>query len=86
MKSTIGLAEAKARFSEVVDRVVAGQRIVILRNGEPAVELRPVRSVAPEEVIDRIRMLRARIAERRAAPSPESHSTLRALAHKGHRR
>ena len=34
--------EAKARFSEVIRKVRAGQRIVIAYRGEPVAEIRPI--------------------------------------------
>jgi prevent-host-death family protein len=37
----IGVAEAKRRFSELLDRVAGGERIVIERRGRPAVVLVP---------------------------------------------
>jgi prevent-host-death family protein len=37
----IGVAEAKRRFSELLDRVAEGERIVIERRGRPAVVLVP---------------------------------------------
>ena len=40
----IGVAEAKRRFSELLDRVADGERIVVERRGRPAVVL-----VAPHE-------------------------------------
>lgn len=43
-EGVIGVAEAKRRFSELLDRVAAGERIVIERRGKPAVVL-----VRPEE-------------------------------------
>jgi prevent-host-death family protein len=39
--ATIGTAEAKRRFSELVDRVGAGERILVSRRGRPAVALVP---------------------------------------------
>jgi antitoxin (DNA-binding transcriptional repressor) of toxin-antitoxin stability system len=84
MKPTIGLAEAKARFSEVIDRVVAGQTIVISRNGAPAVEMRPVTPVPAGETVRRIRALRRRIAKSQGPV--KTGVRLRELAHKGHRR
>jgi prevent-host-death family protein len=42
---TVGVAEAKKRFSELADRVKRGERFVVLRRGRPAVGLVP-----PEEV------------------------------------
>jgi prevent-host-death family protein len=42
---TLGVAEAKKRFSELADRVKRGERFVVLRRGRPAVGLVP-----PDEV------------------------------------
>jgi prevent-host-death family protein len=42
----LGVAEAKARFSELIDRVAAGERIVISRRGKVAVALVPPDTVA----------------------------------------
>lgn len=39
--TTIGTAEAKRRFSELVDRVGTGERILVSRRGRPAVALVP---------------------------------------------
>ncbi|MGI8623230.1 MAG: type II toxin-antitoxin system Phd/YefM family antitoxin [Solirubrobacteraceae bacterium] len=37
----IGVAEAKRRFSELLDRVGTGERIVVSRRGKPVVALVP---------------------------------------------
>jgi antitoxin (DNA-binding transcriptional repressor) of toxin-antitoxin stability system len=37
----LGVAEAKRRFSELVDRVGEGERFVVSRRGSPAVTLGP---------------------------------------------
>ena len=42
---TLGVAEAKRRFSELIERVGRGERFVICRRGKPAVAL-----VSPDEV------------------------------------
>jgi prevent-host-death family protein len=87
MNMTIGVAEAKAKLSELVDRVETGDTIVISRNGKPIVEMRPIRRVSPDEVVKRIRALRARIARRNAdKPAWPGRKPLRQLAHEGHRR
>lgn len=39
MASSVGVAEAKRRFSELLDRVAEGERIVVARRGRPAVVL-----------------------------------------------
>jgi len=46
MTRYVGVGEAKRRFSELLDRVDAGERIVIARRGKPAGALVP-----PEEVL-----------------------------------
>jgi prevent-host-death family protein len=35
-------AEARDRLPELIDRALAGERVVITRDGRPVVELRPV--------------------------------------------
>jgi prevent-host-death family protein len=37
----MGVAEAKRRFSELIDRVGEGERVVVSRRGRPAVVLVP---------------------------------------------
>jgi prevent-host-death family protein len=37
----LGVADAKRRFSELIDRVGAGERFVVARRGKPAVALVP---------------------------------------------
>jgi antitoxin (DNA-binding transcriptional repressor) of toxin-antitoxin stability system len=37
----MGVAEAKRRFSELIDRVEEGERFVVSRRGRPAVVLSP---------------------------------------------
>lgn len=41
MDDSVGVAEAKRRFSELLDRVGHGEHIVIARRGRPAVVLVP---------------------------------------------
>jgi prevent-host-death family protein len=43
---SLGVAEAKRRFSELIDRVDAGERFVVSRRGRPAVVLGPPTSEA----------------------------------------
>jgi len=38
-RNILGVAEAKQRFSELIDRVAAGERFVVSRHGKPAVAL-----------------------------------------------
>jgi prevent-host-death family protein len=45
------IAEAKTHLSDLIDRALAGDGIVITRHGRPVVELRPV-SPPPRNVTD----------------------------------
>jgi prevent-host-death family protein len=56
----INLADAKARLSEIVDRVEAGESIEIVRRGKPAARLVPTkqRELKPIDV-EALRKLRA---------------------------
>jgi prevent-host-death family protein len=36
------IVEAKSRLSELIDRVLRGEEIVVTRHGRPVVELRPI--------------------------------------------
>jgi prevent-host-death family protein len=44
-----GIAEAKNQFSQLIDRALKGEGVVITRRGQPVVELRPI-SPRPEPV------------------------------------
>jgi prevent-host-death family protein len=57
MAATYTTYEAKARFSEVLRRVRAGERVVITFHGRPAAEIRPVEP-APETFEERIARLK----------------------------
>ena len=39
MKSTLTLGAARARFSEIVDRAVAGEECIVTRMGKPVVRI-----------------------------------------------
>jgi prevent-host-death family protein len=47
--STINVYEAKTHLSQLLDRALAGEEIVIARAGKPLVRLVPVQSQAPRE-------------------------------------
>lgn len=40
--TSIAVAEAKARFSELIDRASRGERFLVVRHGRPAAALVPV--------------------------------------------
>ena len=43
---TVGLAEAKATLSALIDRVAKGETVTITRHNEPVAELRPLKPPA----------------------------------------
>lgn len=87
MSMTIGLADVKARLSEIVDRVQAGETIVISRNGDPVVEMRPLQRLSPAEAAAKIRAIGKRVAKRNEDKSawPVESQSLRRAAHDRHR-
>lgn len=42
--ATFGMHQAKTHLSELVERALAGEEVVITRRGEPAVRLTPART------------------------------------------
>jgi prevent-host-death family protein len=42
----VGMHEAKTRLSQLVERALAGEDVVISRNGAPAVRLSPIDATA----------------------------------------
>lgn len=63
----VNLADAKARLSELVDRVEAGDSIVIIRRGKPVARLTAL--AKPRKPIDA-----ALLHSLTAAMPPQSHS------------
>jgi len=49
MTSQINIAEAKAKLSELIDRALAGEEIVIARAGKPLVQLTPVEQMTQRQ-------------------------------------
>ena len=47
--ATVGAFEAKTKLSELLDRVAAGEEIVITRHGKPAARLVPPHAAAPKK-------------------------------------
>jgi prevent-host-death family protein len=54
----IGAFEAKTHLSELLDRVAAGEELVIARHGRPVARLVPVADAQRERVADAVRRLR----------------------------
>jgi prevent-host-death family protein len=49
MTSQFNIVEAKAKLSELLDRALAGEEIVIARAGEPLARLTPVKTKRPRK-------------------------------------
>ena len=79
MTITVGVYEAKAKLSELLDRVSQGEEVVITRRGVPVAHLAPVEDRAAK-MRAAVRGLQAIRAE--ATPGPE---TLRELIEEGRR-
>lgn len=56
---TVAVADAKARLSELIDRVEAGETVSITRRGKPAARL--VAETSPRKPVDVEAMRRARM-------------------------
>jgi prevent-host-death family protein len=55
----VSIRELRNHGGEVVDRVAAGERVTVTRNGKPVAELRPLtrRGLSAEELVRRWRRL-----------------------------
>ena len=47
MESTLTLSDAKARFSEIVERTINGDEFVVTRMGKPVVRISRITKTAP---------------------------------------
>jgi prevent-host-death family protein len=47
LTGTLGVAQAKSRFSELIDRVGRGERFVVSRRGKPVVAMVPPDQATP---------------------------------------
>jgi prevent-host-death family protein len=56
---TVTLVDAKTRLSELLDKVAAGEEIVITRHGRPAARLAPV--LPPKQPVPDLSEFRARM-------------------------
>lgn len=53
--TTIGVDEARANLSKLVERVLAGEEVVITRRGKPVVRLVPAEKTRPPRRSDRLK-------------------------------
>lgn len=50
MSETVNMHQAKTSLSRLVERALAGEEIVIARNGEPLVKLVPIEKDPPRRI------------------------------------
>ncbi|MCJ7622057.1 MAG: type II toxin-antitoxin system prevent-host-death family antitoxin [Anaerolineaceae bacterium] len=63
MPTTVGAYQAKTQFSQLIERVTCGERIIITRHGVPVALLSPIESVPSrpaQEVIAALRIFRSK--------------------------
>lgn len=65
MATTVGLAEAKNKLSELIDRVAQGEEITITRHDEAVAKLVPAKGPSRAEARQAIAGIRALRAKRR---------------------
>lgn len=59
---TVGMFEGRVQFSALVADAIAGETIVVTKNGKPVAELGPVRSsLTPAEAMKRLLARKLRI-------------------------
>src|SRR6266511_1902398 len=75
-ENILGVAEAKAHFSELIERVRHGERFLVARRGHPVLALVPPDQAAPP---------RARPTAL-AHPPSRAHAARGAIHHRGHPR
>jgi prevent-host-death family protein len=69
--TTFSVHEAKTHLSRLIEKVLAGEKVVISRNKEPVVQMIPARSIPPKTL--RIGALKGKISldERFFEPLPD---------------
>jgi prevent-host-death family protein len=72
------VAEAKNNLSELIDRALEGEGVVITRHGRPVVELRPIPPAVKPVTSEAIDWLRQRRVGRRA-PREDSVTAVRKI-------
>lgn len=72
------VAEAKNSLSELIDRALEGEDVVITRHGHPVVELKPVTPAAKPVTVEAVDWLRQRRVGRRM-PREDSVTAVRKI-------
>ncbi|MBU6277149.1 MAG: type II toxin-antitoxin system prevent-host-death family antitoxin [Planctomycetes bacterium] len=80
--STISFYEARTHFSELLDQVALGKRILITRHGRPAAVLCP----PPDETARDVKAVIAEMKALRRGNTLGKKTTIRSLIEEGRRR
>lgn len=80
--NTVGIFEAKNRLSELVERALRGEEIVITRRGEAVARLMPPRT---PDSLGSAQALAARIRRSRSGQSLGDGATVREMIEEGRR-
>ncbi|MFN4297732.1 MAG: type II toxin-antitoxin system Phd/YefM family antitoxin [Brevundimonas sp.] len=77
--TTYSVAEAKNTLPRLLDKAMAGERVVITRHGKPIAEIRPVDAARPLPTPDEKRAAFARLKAMRNALPPAAMSSVELL-------
>ena len=72
------IVEAKSRLSELIDRVLRGEEIVVTRHGRPVVKLRPISPAVERITLKAIDWLAERRVGRRM-PRKDAAAVVRSM-------
>jgi prevent-host-death family protein len=81
--TSIGFYEARTHFSELLDQVATGKKVLITRRGKPAALLSPPPAEAEKDVRQVIRQMKE--FRRREGPTLGPGLTIRELIEEGRR-
>ena len=83
--ATVSASEAKTHFDSILDRVAAGEEIVIARHGKAVARIVPENTASSESIrnaVVALRALRARTASRKGY-KPPTDAEIRVAIHHG---
>lgn len=86
--STVTALDAKTRFGELLDRVAAGEEIVITRHEKPVARILPEGRRTTDQIgeaVDDLVRLRERIAARTRGRKPLSKADIKTAIEEGRR-
>lgn len=86
--TTVSALDAKTRFGELLDRVVAGEEVVITRHDKPVARMLPEGRRSIKQVgdaVDALFRLRERITARTRGHKPLTREDIRSAIEEGRR-